>query len=261
MILELAIQRIQSKWEKTLLLNQRESLRPYLPDTRKYTYNHLQDMVELYGLVFMKPDRGTYGNGVMSIEPWQDELDPDNPLRYKLRFGIESKYFATLEEAHQSIQPRIGQQTYLIQKGIHMLTYRRRKFDLRALVQRTPSKKWETTGFIGRVAAQQKIITNYHGGGMIKPIEELLGPYLDPHQFSLLYKEMKTIGVRTAAQMARKFPNLKEIGLDLAIDEQLRPWILEVNTLPALFPFKYLKDKDIYKKIRRYAVAYGRYKK
>ncbi|MNO08528.1 hypothetical protein D3C81_2312260 [compost metagenome] len=64
-----------------------------------------------------------------------------------------------------------------------------------------------------------------------------------------------------AAQLARRFPNLKEIGLDIAIDEQHQIWILEVNTLPALFPFKSLENKDIYKKIYRYAVSYGRFKK
>ncbi|MNW57899.1 hypothetical protein D3C74_357320 [compost metagenome] len=71
---------------------------------------------------------------------------------------------------------------------------------------------------------------------------------------------MKKLGVLTAAGLARKYPNLKEIGIDIAIDQAIKLWILEVNTLPALFPFKTLENKDIYKKIRRYAVAYGRYK-
>lgn len=261
MILKLAIQRISSKWEKTLILKKKESLRPYIPSTKRFSYDNLQNMVELYGLVFVKPDQGTYGNGVMSIEPWQDDLDPNNPMRYKLRFGIQSEYFPTLEELYLALEQKIGNRPYLVQRGIRTLTYRRKKFDIRALVQKSPLNKWETTGFIGRVAAQQKIITNYHGGGKILPIEELLGPYLEPHEFANLYKEMKILGVRTATQMVRKFPNLKEIGLDLAIDEEFRPWILEVNTLPALFAFKFLNDKEIYKKIRRYAVAYGRYKK
>ncbi|MEF2969189.1 YheC/YheD family protein [Paenibacillus sp. M1] len=257
----MAIQRIGSKWEKTIVLRQRESIRPYIPDTRKYSLEQLKDMVNQYGLVFVKPDQGTYGIGVMSVEPWADELEPDNPPQYKLRYGIQTELYPTLEELHTSLTANIGKQLFLIQRGIHMLTYRRRKFDLRALVQRTPQKTWETTGFIGRVAAQQKIITNYHGGGSVMLIEDLLGPYFSPKEFARVYQEMKTLGVRTAAQLARKFPNLKEIGLDIAIDDQHHIWILEVNTLPALFPFKMLKDKSIYKKIRRYAVAYGRLKK
>lgn len=256
----MAIQRIASKWEKTKVIRQKEALRPYIPDTRKYTFEHLRDMLESYGYVFIKPDQGTYGNGVMSVEHWTDYLIEGSPLQYKLRYGVEYELFLTVEELHTALSARIGQQPYLIQKGIHLLTYRRRKFDIRALVQQTPHKTWETTGFIGRVGAPQKVITNYHGGGDVMLIEDLLGPYLTPKEFAKIYSEMKSVSVQIAAQLARRFPRLKEIGLDIAVDEQHQIWILEVNTMPALFAFKLLHPKEVYKKIRRYAVAYGRLK-
>ncbi|MGZ7444691.1 YheC/YheD family protein [Paenibacillus sp. TH7-28] len=256
----MAIQRIASKWEKTKIIRRNETLRPYIPDTRKFAFEPLRDMLIEHGFVFIKPDNGTYGNGVMSVELWKDELDPDSPLQYKLRYGTESELFPTVEKLHEALEEKIGQTPYLIQQGIRTLTYRRRKFDIRALVQKTPRKTWETTGFIGRVAAKQKVITNYHGGGSVMLIEDLLAPYTSPKEFTSLYKEMKWIGERVAAQLARKVPGLKEIGLDIAIDELHHIWILEVNTLPALFPFKLLHPKEVYKKIRRYAVAYGRLK-
>lgn len=241
-------------------MKQREYLRPYIPDTRKYSFEHLQEMIGLYDMIYIKPDHGTYGVGVMSAEVYTNDLEPDIVSQYKLRYGVHCNTYSTIDELHTAISDKIGHKLYLIQKGIYMLTYRRRKFDLRVLVQKTPNQNWETTGFIGRIAARGKIITNHHGGGEIMTIEDLLGPYLLPKEFVELYKEMKSIGVQTASALSRKYPNLKEIGLDLAIDEQFRPWILEVNTLPALFPFKTLQDKEIYKKIRRYAVSYGRLK-
>ncbi|WP_178020844.1 YheC/YheD family protein [uncultured Paenibacillus sp.] len=256
----MTIQRIASKWEKTKVIRQKESLRPYIPDTRKYSFEHLRDMLEAYGYVFVKPDHGTYGIGVMSIEHWTDDLSPGSPLQFKLRHGIEYELYPTVEELHAALVGKIGQKPYLIQKGIHLLTYRRRRFDIRALVQQTPRKTWETTGFIGRIAAQQKVITNYHGGGSVMLIEDLLSSHLTPKEFAEKYKEMKSVGVQAALQLARKFPKLKEIGLDIAIDEQHQIWILEVNTKPALFPFKLLHPKEVYQKIRRYAVAYGRLK-
>lgn len=256
------IQRIASKWEKTKVLRQNDQLMRYIPDTRKYSLEQLQDMLNTYDLVYIKPDHGTYGIGVMNAQKWTEEfpLEGEASIQYKLRYGIQSELYATPEELHARIMNRIGRKPYILQKGIHLLTYRRRSFDIRALVQKTPKKNWATTGFIGRLAAEQKIVTNYHGGGTVQPIEDLLGPHLNPKEFVKLYKEMKLIGVQTAAQLALKFPRLKEIGLDIAIDEQFHPWILEVNTLPALFPFKMLQDKQIYKKIRQYAIAYGRLK-
>lgn len=211
-------------------------------------------------MVYIKPDCGTYGIGVMRAELWKDEIDENSEVKYQLKHGIQTEQHSNVEDLHLSIANKIGNKTYLIQKGIHLLTYNRRKFDVRALVQKTPRNIWETTGLIGRVAAPNKIITNHHSGGTALPIEQLLGSHLNTKDFAKLYKEIKTLGVRVANQLTRKYPNLKEIGLDLAIDEQFRIWILEVNTLPALFPFKLLQNKSIYKKVRKYAIAYGRLK-
>jgi hypothetical protein len=256
----LAIQRVASKWEKTVILRKNELVRPYIPDTRKYSSDHLKEMLNTYSVVFIKPDCGTYGIGVMSAELWSDQLDPKSNLQYKLRYGTKSELFSTTDELHAAVSSHIGKNAYLIQTGINMLTFRRSKFDIRALVQKTPQKTWETTGFIGRLAAPQKISTNYRRGGTIMTIENLFAPNLTPKQFANLYKEMKVLGVRVASQLAKRYPKLKEIGLDLAIDKEAKIWILEVNTLPALFPFKYLENKEIYKRIRRYATHYGRLK-
>ncbi|GIP59169.1 YheC/YheD family protein [Paenibacillus woosongensis] len=256
----MAIQRVASKWEKTKALNKKDHILPYIPETRKYSLAHLQDMLGAYNMVYIKPDCGTYGIGVMCVEKWKDDADENAALSYKLKFETQTETYPSIEALHQTIKKKIGQKTYLLQKGISLLTHRRRKFDIRALVQKTPQKTWETTAFIGRIAAPNKIVTNHHSGGTVLPIEDLLGPYLTPAQFNNLYKEMKALGVSAASQLSRKYPRLKEIGLDLAIDENFRVWILEVNTKPALFPFKWLQDKGIYKKVRRYAVAYGRLK-
>ncbi|MFC9709454.1 YheC/YheD family protein [Paenibacillus sp. NPDC056933] len=36
------------------------------------------------------------------------------------------------------------------------------------------------------------------------------------------------------------------MGLDVGIDQNLHPWILEGNPQPAIYGFKTLKDKRIY---------------
>lgn len=261
----MAIQRIASKWEKTKVLQLNPNLVPYIPDTRRYNLQQLEEMLNVHHVVFIKPDHGTFGNGVMSVELYQAESEEpkkeeEAPIQYKLRQGIESIIFPSLEELHAVISKKIGGRLFLMQKGITMLTHQHRKFDIRILVQKNPQNNWEATGFVGRVAAPQKIITNYHGGGSAHPIEDLLKHHLTPKQYVKLYKELKLLGVSVGEQLNRKFPRLKEIGIDIAIDEQFHPWILEVNTLPALFPFKKFKNKNIYKKIRKYAVAYGRLK-
>ncbi|ANS77332.1 hypothetical protein AWM70_19045 [Paenibacillus yonginensis] len=257
----MSIQRVSSKWEKTKVLSRNSRLNSYIPDTRPFSAEQLQLMLEQYNTVFIKPDRGTYGIGVMSIERYQDNpssTDTDSPWLYKLRYGIESRVFGSLGEMHEILAERMNGKFYVIQRGIALLTYESRKFDLRVLVQKNLKGAWETTGFIGRVAGPQKIITNHHSGGQIRPIEELFKAYLDAKGLAALIHELRVLGAKVGYQLERKYPGLKEIGLDIAVDGEFRPWLLEVNTLPALFPFKRLSDKTIYQKIRKYAQAYGR---
>ncbi|MNK39950.1 Endospore coat-associated protein YheD [compost metagenome] len=270
----MSIQRIASKWQKTQIILQQPNLQPYIPETRKFSVEDLRAMIHQYGLVYVKPDRGTYGNGVMSAEYYQvapeengENQNEENPVKeipnpqYKLRFGIHSQTYMTFEELYSALMEKIKRCDYLIQQGIHLLTYHRRKFDIRVLVQKNLKREWETTGYIARLGALQKIITNHHGGGTAHPVEQLLGSHMDERQLELLLSELRLVGTQVGYQLQHAYPKLKELGLDIAIDADFKAWILEVNTLPALFPFKMLKDKRIYKRIRRYAIHYGRLRK
>ena len=57
----------------------------------------------------------------------------------------------------------------------------------------------------------------------------------------------------------RVYPGFKEIGVDIGIDKELKPWVLEVNTAPDPFIFNQLKDKKMFFKVLRYARANGRF--
>lgn len=252
----LKIQRIASKWEKTKVLQLNKQIRPYIPETRLYAPDQIEPMLDAHGLTYLKPDRGTYGHGVMNLQRIPIEEDGIHTL--KLRSGIQSDSFASMEQLITILKERIGERPYLIQQGIQLLTYENRGFDLRVLVQKNRKDIWETTGYIGRVAAIQKIVTNHHSGGTALPLEELLGSHVNYQEMARIIRELRKLGEQVGAQLEKRYPRLKEIGLDVAIDPQFHLWILEVNTLPALFPFKWLNDKSIYKRIRKYAIGYGR---
>jgi D-alanine-D-alanine ligase-like ATP-grasp enzyme len=67
---------------------------------------------------------------------------------------------------------------------------------------------------------------------------------------------LRGLGVAVAAQLERKFPGIKEIGVDIAVDQQYKPWILEVNTKPDPYIFQKLQNKAVFRKIIRYVRAY-----
>ncbi|WP_408893386.1 YheC/YheD family protein [Paenibacillus taichungensis] len=282
----MSIQRVSSKWTKTAVLQRSRNVNGYIPVTRQYNRQTLERMTELFETNYIKPDRGTYGNGVMRVKTIRinphsiaddntsaipvDPLSPSEaevgaeisaevPLTtYELRYGTEEKHFHSLDELDLALTERIQNRDYIIQQGIPLMKHEGLPFDLRVLTQKNLQRNWETTGILGRVAAPGKIITNIHGGGRLATFNELVRPHFDQDRFQQLRSELYRLGIHTAVQLQRSFPRLKEIGIDIALDEDGRPWIIEVNTLPGIYAFGLLPDKETYRKIKRYARAYGR---
>lgn len=274
------IQRVSSKWAKTKVILQNRQLSVFIPNTQKYSLEHLTELLNLYGTVYIKPDRGTYGNGVMRAELRTVHLTPsdqqimessdeaenrnmesEQKVMYILRYSMEAEVFSTPEELHNALIPRIQGRSYLIQQGIDLLRFQDCPFDLRVLTQKSPKGAWETTGMLGRVAAPQKIVTNYHNGGRIFSVKTLFKEHMSPTEAFTTIQELKMLGVRIATQLETAYPGIKEIGLDVALDQHHDLWLLEVNTLPAIMVFKMFPNKSIYRRIYHYAAAYGRVRK
>lgn len=72
----MSIQRVSSKWTKTNAILPNPTLAAYVPETRLYTFDHLNEMLAVYGTVYIKPDNGTYGKGVMRAERLTEPLPP-----------------------------------------------------------------------------------------------------------------------------------------------------------------------------------------
>lgn len=257
----MAIQRVASKWAKTKVLLNNKGLASYIPATRLYSLEALEDMLATHTLVYIKPDRGTYGNGVMSVEQIEVK-DAENSTvssTYKLRYEQKNETYSSLDSLHKKLVPMFQGQQYLIQQGIHLLKFNGRPFDLRVLTQKSPSGPWVSTGIIGRVAAKNKITTNHHSGGDVYHFKPLMLEHMTASEAENIRQELNVLGVNVANQLQKSYPNLKEIGLDVAIDDRWNIWILEVNTKPALFPFKkFFKDPSVYNQVKKFAKAYGR---
>lgn len=243
---------VHSKWKKTQVLRTDPKVNAHIPHTEKLTRENLGAMLSRYGMVYVKPDRGTFGNGVMRVERTEEG--------FRYQTGTVVRSFGDLNGLYADLLKVTKRRGYLVQKGIHLLKHRGRRFDIRVMVQTKPGGGWEATGIVGRVAHPSKIVTNFHNGGTLKDISILLAPYLTQEELRRFSQEIKQLGLRVARKLDGRFPGIKEVGLDIAVDQSIRPWILEVNTCPDPYIFKVLKDKSIQRKILRYARAYGRIK-
>ncbi|MGO4369814.1 YheC/YheD family protein [Paenibacillus sp. MCAF20] len=240
----------KDKWAKTKILLRNGELRHHVPMTKLFGKQSLYGMLQKFGMVYVKPTGGQMGIGVMRVEAYRGKFTYQNGLR-KASFGsYEALYHALVRETRGK--------TYIVQKGINLLKHKGRPFDIRLMVQRSPYGGWEATGTLGRVAHPRKIVTNGSQGGSIYPTARLLKKYSDAGYRNRLLRHMDYIGLVTAKQLRAAYPGLRVIGLDLALDKQMKPWILEVNTAPDPCPFTLLPNQTMLRRIIRYARAYGR---
>lgn len=252
------IRHISNKLTKTSVLAESRELRKHIPSTKKMNQHTLNEMLHKYNMVYIKPCCGSLGNGVIRVEK---KLRKDARRRwssYRYQAGTQVHHFSNYNTAYRAIYNETHRKPYLVQKGIWLLAYGGRPFDIRVMVQRNPQGKWEATGLAGRVAHPQKVVTNGSQGGTIYPVEVLLNSCTSPEKRKALIRSMKEIGVKSARQLSTAYPGLQEIGVDIALDQHLKPWILEVNTAPDPCPFTKLNDSSMLRRIVRYGAAYGR---
>lgn len=250
------IRTLGSKWKKTAVLLRSKEIRPFVPDTRRWTSTTLQSMLKKYKMVYVKPVHGSFGKGVIKAKMSKHK----GRAVYNYHHGKIKHTFPSFRTFYTSIDKQRRNKAYLVQKGIQLLKWDKRPFDVRVMVQRTEKKPWKATGVIGRLAHPKRIVTNFHNQGKPLPIEQLLSPYLSTAQRMKYRQLLEKLSVKIAGHLSRTYPGFREIGVDIGIDPKFHPWVLEVNTAPDPYIFNQLKDKTMFRRVLEYAKSNGRFR-
>ncbi|HOB86637.1 MAG TPA: YheC/YheD family protein [Bacillota bacterium] len=220
---------VRSKLDKTRVLQRDPEIGRHIPETVAYSPDNLAKMLAKHSGVFIKPDVGRKGNKIIYVAM-------DKKRRCLIHYDTRVQKGVPLPDAVHMVNRLITSQRYLIQQAIRLLQIDNVPFDLRINVQK-PYSKWIATTSSARMRAPGKVVTNYaQGGTVLRTAEALEKAGLNRLQSQIILGRLKRLGEATAAVLSRKYPGLRELGLDVGLDQDLKPWIFEVNTMPQCPP-------------------------
>lgn len=238
---------VRSKLKKTRTLQKDKQISEFIPATITYGYNNLQEMLSRFPLIFIKPDQGSKGFKVAAVKKHFGG--------FSVHFNSQELKMKTLDEVSEFFKEYSQGKKFLIQQGIDVLKVDDRPFNLRIWVQK-PHQTWKVTGITAVLAAPNKLITNYQQGGTLLSFERVMSKTAgnDMNKVKELTNQLLYIGKHASEVLNQRYKGLRELGIDIGIDQSFWPWILEVNTKPMIIIGN--------PQIRRYhSIIKGKYRK
>lgn len=241
-----------NKWTMIKWVSQSPKTRRYVPSTIKYSPdNKLMPLLAKFGFLYLKPERGKAGKGIMRIRRL-----PAGKLRYAIntnqKTGNSIFRYPTLAQLKEKISEAVGQEDYIIQQGIKLAHYRKRPFDLRVLVQKNSRGVWSVTGIGARLAGELSITTHVPRGGSIEDPRRLLTSNFSPQRVGRILRRVKRAALVIARQIERGSGNeLGELSLDIGVDKKARLWFFEANSKPMKFDEPHIRKKSL-KRLMQY---------
>lgn len=144
---------------------------------------------------------------------------------------------------------------FLVQQGLDLACWHGRRFDFRYMVQRGAGGDWQCTAAVARVAAPGAVLTHIRHGATPMDPEAVLVEVFSPSRGAELARELAQAALLVAAALDRGFAHLADLGLDLAVDQGGRLWLLECNGGPDLGIFAH--DPQAHERIHRAPVEYA----
>ena len=224
----------------TLLLNE-EALHSNLPESIMFQdKDEVCSFIQNHPIVYVKPVFGSQGRSIGKItkisDGWQFEHSGDMNDIYITKTDLE---------LFKVIRRFCKNRSFIIQKGISLLEWERKKVDFRILLHQQKDQDWKVTSMIARIGDPGHIVSNVARGADMKNGGQFLRERFDYSQALRLQRVLVQLAKKTAQHVSNQHHGLfAELGIDLAFDQDLHPWIIEVNSKPSK------KFEGHYEKIR-----------
>ncbi|WP_054695576.1 YheC/YheD family endospore coat-associated protein [Syntrophomonas palmitatica] len=219
-----------NKWKVHQMLNSNIRLHDYLPETRELTTDNLDDMLHKYKSVFIKPSNGSLGLGI-----YKASLGENKSVHYVLH--LKKRFRSQADNAADFMKKTRKQRAdkpYIVQQGLNLATYRGSPFDLRIIYQKDGKGEWQISKKFVRVAPVGSSISNLYSGGRAETSKRVFR-YLYQRKDIIEEKNhlIKNLCHMVATTLEKTSGSIfGELGLDIGIDKNGNPYLIEVNSKP-----------------------------
>lgn len=227
-------------------LGKSQLTRKWAPTTKKLKgIPSLYEMVKRYCYLYLKPEDGKAGQGIMRLR-----YQKNKPLPYRLQIqnnkNSTTYKAATLDRLWERICKETKGDPYIIQQGIELTSVHGRAFDLRLLIQKSDHGGWNVTGIGARMAGSHSITTHVPRGGTIEDPEKLLPTLFGSEQSEVILNKVRNAAVLIAKQIERggRYP-LGEMSMDLGLDTSGELWFFEANSRPMKFDEPAIRKRSL----------------
>ncbi len=236
------------------LLMENPAIRHHFPETMEVTKQGIQEMLEKYREIILKPDMSSVGRGIMKIERLADGFIWT--FRHPKTKQWKKVFFR--EQPPRLLHSILQKERYLIQQRLPLASFMGRPFDLRVSVQRDNSGEWKITGIVGKVARPGHFLTNAAQGGSMYPLSVILKqfPHLSPGQ---VLEDIHRFALQVAADLQIHLPGLADIGLDICLTEEGLPMFIECNSRDLRYTFHKAGLHDEWRSTYENPIGYARF--
>lgn len=230
------------------MLWKNRDIRAYLPRTVPYSASMLEQFLDQYRTVYIKPAIGSVGIGVARIERHGHAY-----------WFISSKMrrVVTRKRLLQLVKHWVGQKRFLIQQGIPLARYRDKTFDIRVSVQKDGDRQWTISGMVAKVANQKNKLSNLSRGGKAVPLPTAMKHSFSAEEQNEIIKQIGQAAIAIAREYERHFPSLADLGLDMGIDQLGHPYLIEVNVRDQRYSFFKAGEKEMFTQTYRRPMEYA----
>ena len=223
-----------NKIEFTEIFNADPVLRAHVPETMKI--NDVADVlyfIQKHRTVFLKPSNAMKGKGIVVVKKHGEGWE----CNFQFHGKDVTKVVPSAHEIMGLLRSVSGRKrAYIIQQAVDCMKYCGSPFSVRTCPTKDVTGRWIMPGMValGAYGKTKSLITNYASGGRRIPLQDLFGAIVPqlPCKRDELTSLLENLSLKVAQVLDKRFGPLGELGLDLVIDRNGKPWLLEANGNP-----------------------------